>query len=131
MFAKKGPVTIDNVETFIGLKTSIKGNLVSEGSIRIDGKVTGDVKAGGDIFNGEKSEVKGNIDCGNITVSGIIKGNINASGILKIHSKAKIFGDIQVLSLVTDEGGILQGKCTTTAIEETAPETDEEISEKE
>ncbi len=118
MFSKKGPITIDNVETFIGLKTSIDGNLKSEGSIRIDGKVNGDVKATGDLFNGEASVVNGNIECGNITVSGTVKGNVIASGIMRLHSKAKILGDIEVLSLVSDEGSVLKGKCTTTAIEE-------------
>ncbi len=120
MFAKKETINFENVDTFIGVHTNVKGDIKSEGSVRIDGKVTGDVKAAGEMIVGEKAEIKGNIICGDITVSGSLTGNVDSTGILKIHCTAKIFGDVKVKSLVADEGSILQGKCTMTEQNESA-----------
>ncbi len=109
MFKKKQtPLAMDTV---LGEYTSITGNIESEGSIKIIGKVEGDVKAGGDVYIESTSSITGNIFGSNVYVSGTVKGNILSKGLLHLMMQARLYGDIEVGSIVTDEGAIFQGNC--------------------
>ena len=64
------------------------------GTIRIDGKVNGEIKVEGDIYIGKDSEIIGNVYTKNIFLSGKVQGNIEAQGLLNATSTAEIYGDI-------------------------------------
>jgi cytoskeletal protein CcmA (bactofilin family) len=109
MFKQKNtPLAMDTV---LGEFTTFTGNIESEGSIKVLGKVEGDVKASGDVYIEQTSSVTGNIYGSNVYISGHIKGNVLAKGILHLMTQAKLYGDIEVNSIVTDEGAIFQGNC--------------------
>ena len=109
MFKQKNtPLAMDTV---LGEFTTFTGNIESEGSIKVLGKVEGDVKASGDVYIEHTSSVIGNIYGSNVYISGYIKGNVLAKGILHLMTQAKLYGDIEVNSIVTDEGAIFQGNC--------------------
>lgn len=113
IFVGKKNVTInENVDTVIGSKSSLEGNIDCEGSIRIDGKSKGDIRVDGDVFVGSGGLVVGNIVASNVHLSGTVEGNIHCNGILKIHCSARMYGDIEVGSFVADEGSIFHGKCS-------------------
>jgi len=105
---KNNPASLDTV---IGEYTSLVGNVESDGSLKILGKVEGDVKAGGDVYIESTSTIMGNIYGSNVYVSGKVKGNIIAKGLLHLQAQARVYGDIEVSSIVTDEGAIFQGNC--------------------
>lgn len=109
MFKQKNtPLAMDTV---IGEFTTFSGNVESEGSIKVLGKIEGDVKASGDVYIEPTSSITGNIYGSNVYISGYIKGNVLAKGILHLMTQAKLYGDIEVNSIVTDEGAIFQGNC--------------------
>lgn len=109
MFSKKKtPLAMDTV---LGEFTSFNGNIESEGSIKILGKVEGDIKASGDVYIEPTSTVTGNVYGSNVYISGTINGNVLSKGILHLMTQAKLLGDIEVNSIVTDEGAIFQGNC--------------------
>ncbi len=109
MLKKKNSPT--SMDTVIGEYTTFVGNVDSEGSLKILGKVEGDVKAGGDIYIESTSSITGNVYGSNVYMSGRVKGNIIAKGILHLQAQARLYGDIEVSSIVTDEGAIFQGGC--------------------
>lgn len=123
MFSKKStPLAMDTV---LGEYTSIVGNIESEGSLKIIGRVEGDVKAGGDIYIEPTAAITGNVYGNNIYMSGSIKGNVLSKGILHLMTQARQYGDIEVSSIVTDEGAIFQGSCRMIEldkVEETSPD---------
>ncbi|NLM74739.1 MAG: polymer-forming cytoskeletal protein [Clostridiaceae bacterium] len=109
MFKKKAaPLAMDTV---LGEYTSITGNIESEGSVKILGKVEGDIKASGDVYIETTSTINGNVYGSNVFVSGTIKGNILSKGLLHLMTQARVYGDIEIGSIVTDEGAIFQGNC--------------------
>ncbi|MCX8132038.1 MAG: polymer-forming cytoskeletal protein [Clostridia bacterium] len=112
MFRQKEPGSPDSVDTLIGVNSYFEGNIESQGTIRVDGKVKGDLKISGDVFIGSNAVITGNVEAGNVYLSGTVEGNINATGVLRILSTARLYGDIRVHSFVADEGGIFQGKCS-------------------
>ncbi len=109
MFNKKTtPLAMD---TILGEYTSFVGNIDTEGSIKVLGKIEGDIKAGGDVYIESSASITGNIYGSNVYVSGAIKGNILTKGLLHLMTQARLHGDIEVTSIVTDEGAIFQGSC--------------------
>ncbi|RCX17464.1 cytoskeletal protein CcmA (bactofilin family) [Anaerobacterium chartisolvens] len=112
MFGHKSSSSHGNIDTLIGVSSIFEGNIQSQGTVRIDGKVIGDVRVDGDVFLGCSGMITGNIYATNVYLSGALEGNITASGSLKLLSTAKLYGDIQVHSFIADEGGVFEGKCS-------------------
>lgn len=113
MFSKKQPASIppDKIETIIGSGTSFKGNLTVTGTIRIDGKVNGEINADGDVIIGESGQVTGNVKGRNITIAGRLDGNADTEGLLHLTSTAIVRGDIHVESFTVEEGAKYKGNC--------------------
>jgi len=124
MFGNRKSALSSNFDTLIGSNTVFEGNIKTEGAIRIDGKVIGDIIASGDMYIGNTASITGNISAANIHLSGRVEGNINTKGILRLMSTARLYGDIEVNSFVADEGGVFQGKCSMLEAEKAAEKQD-------
>ncbi|HHW47671.1 MAG TPA: polymer-forming cytoskeletal protein [Clostridiaceae bacterium] len=111
MSLRKKDGNLKNIDTLIGASTTFNGNIESEGIIRIDGKINGEVKTSGGVYIGKNAKITGNIYSSNVYISGTVIGNVFSSGIVRIFSTAKLIGDIEVKSFISDEGAIFQGKC--------------------
>jgi cytoskeletal protein CcmA (bactofilin family) len=94
----------------IGSGTVIEGNIRTEGDIRIDGKVIGNIVSKGRLVTGPNSEIVGDLVCVNGNIDGKVKGNIQVSETLRITKTANIDGNISVKKLIVDEGAMIQAK---------------------
>jgi len=111
----------------IGADTIITGDIKSDGSLRIDGKLTGNIEVQGDLFIGSSAVINGNITADNIELSGTVVGNIHSENLLRMLSTAKLYGDMHVNAFVADEGAFFQGKCNMPkASESTVSESESE-----
>jgi len=93
---------------------NIEGKISSNGNVRIDGKVVGDVNVKGNLTLGSSSEVKGQINAKNMVVSGKVDGTLNIDDKLTLESSSKIKGDIIAKILVIEEGAKFDGKSSMT-----------------
>lgn len=105
MFNKKN----DRIETLIGSNTIIKGDIEIKGTIRIDGRFEGTIKADW-IVVGENGHLKGDAFANGVIAGGTVEGNISTSESVEINSSGKVFGDVQTQKLVIIEGGIFEGR---------------------
>lgn len=96
----------------IGEGTTITGDLVSEGDLRIDGTVSGSINTKARCVIGPMATVKGNVDARNCDVSGKIEGDVKVSDVLLIKASGKVNGDIRTSKLVVENGGEFNGSCT-------------------
>jgi cytoskeletal protein CcmA (bactofilin family) len=115
----------DNIKdlNLIGAGTTVEGKIKSKGSVRIDGRLIGDVQASENLFVGESGEVDGTVTARNVSIGGKIKGGITAAGKLVFESKSQVRGEIKAAKLVIDEGAFFDGKCTMAdAKQQQAPE---------
>ncbi len=101
----------NDVRNIIGVGTTIKGDIETEGNIRIDGILIGNIKAQGKLVMGAQSSITGDIIADNADIEGKITGNLQISQRLELKSTAKVIGDIQTTRLVIDEGAIFEGAC--------------------
>ncbi|MDR3196133.1 MAG: polymer-forming cytoskeletal protein [Endomicrobium sp.] len=113
MLKKKAKNLLDEVETLIGRNAVFEGTIKTDKVMRIDGKVSGNIYAGGVII-GETAEITGDIESNVILVGGSIKGNINAAETIEVLPSAKIFGDIKANALAIAEGAQFYGKSSMT-----------------
>ena len=56
--------------------TVVNGNIRSENSIYLEGRVSGDIHCKSDLILAEGAEVDGDVYCDNLYISGVIKGNV-------------------------------------------------------
>ncbi len=99
----------------ISAGTVFEGKLKTPGSIRVDGKVIGDIVATQNISVGTSGEVEGSLTAASVTIGGKLKGSVAAQEKLVFESKAVVRGDIRAAKLVVDEGAQFDGKCAMTA----------------
>jgi cytoskeletal protein CcmA (bactofilin family) len=112
MFSEREAKNSDRIDTLIGTQCTIIGNLIGDGTLKIDGTVKGDIFWQDDVILGSIGSYNGILTCKNATISGKVKGNVICDGTLTIDSSGRIQGDITAKNLVVKEGGALDGKST-------------------
>jgi cytoskeletal protein CcmA (bactofilin family) len=113
---KKGSGTPEQSEitAFLGKGTEFKGVLSFEGTVRVDGKVEGEVISKDTMIAGDGALLQGEITVGTIICSGKVIGNINATQKAHILAPAHIQGNIRTPKLIIEEGVTFDGKCEMT-----------------
>jgi cytoskeletal protein CcmA (bactofilin family) len=99
----------EKLRSFVGAESEFRGELTVAGTLRMDGVVTGRVKAD-EVILSEAATIKGDILARRIIVGGKVEGNIRAAERVEIGSKGKVRGDIFTNSLSVMEGGEFNGK---------------------
>jgi cytoskeletal protein CcmA (bactofilin family) len=102
---------ISNSSNTIGKGTYLEGNVETYGNIRIEGKITGNVKSKSKVALGPSSLVSGNIMSQNADIEGEVKGKLEVSELLVLKATAVINGDIITGKLVVEPGAIFNGSC--------------------
>jgi cytoskeletal protein CcmA (bactofilin family) len=97
------------IENVLGPSATYHGNLKSEGNVRIDGYFDGSIETAGNVIIGETAKVVADIAANNVQVWGAVKGRIAAKGRLEILPSGRVWGEIDVTSLLIDEGGLFRG----------------------
>jgi cytoskeletal protein CcmA (bactofilin family) len=100
----------DGEVTVVGAGARLEGNVVSAGSLRIDGQVKGQINAEGDVTLSPQSQVDADIRAQNVTVAGKFKGNVIVKGKAHLARGGRIDGNITSKTLVVEEGGIFHGQ---------------------
>jgi cytoskeletal protein CcmA (bactofilin family) len=94
----------------IAAGTIIEGNIRTEGDLRVDGKVIGNIICKGRLVSGPSSEILGDILCVNGNLEGMCRGNIQVNEVLKVAKSANIDGIISTKKLTVEEGAVVQAK---------------------
>ena len=98
----------------VGAGTVIKGDIKSNGDIRIDGTLIGSINSKGKVILGATGNVEGEIICQNADISGMVKAQINVAELLLLKSTAKLNGDIVTNKLAIEPGAKFSGSCNMT-----------------
>lgn len=117
MFGKNED-NLSQLETIVGPSVFLKGKLKSDGTIKIQGKVSGEIKAKGDILIDEGSDIKAIVQSRNMVVSGDVTGDLDASGEIELTETAKVVGNISCKSLIIKMGALFIGKSSMKEAEE-------------
>ena len=64
----------DLVNTLVGEESEFKGTIHSQGSIRIEGSLDGELISQGEVYIGEKSKVKADVFGRTVIIAGEVRG---------------------------------------------------------
>jgi len=104
---------IASISTFLGSDSSVEGTIEFQGTIRLDGRVSGKISSsGGTLIVGEEAVIDADVTVGTIIVMGEISGTINATERLEVYPPGRVNGDVQAAIISIEPGGILNGNCS-------------------
>lgn len=112
--------TENNSINLLGVGTEIIGDINSNGDIRIDGSLKGNLKTKGKVVIGETGFISGEIQCKNSDIEGKVEGKINVSELLSLKAVSSIKGDIVCRKLAIEPGAKFTGNCSMVADTQTA-----------
>jgi cytoskeletal protein CcmA (bactofilin family) len=100
---------------FVGEDTRVDGTLTTGSPVSVVGEVIGDVTSASQVEVAESATITGAVTGSEIVVAGVVTGPVHASGRLCILATGTVRGDVRVKSILVDEGGTLDGRCTMTS----------------
>ncbi len=103
--------TESNTINLIGVGTLIEGNITSNGDIRVDGSLKGNLNTKGKVIVGESGKINGEVYCKNFEVEGTIEGKVFISELLSLRAKSRLNGEITTNRLAIEPGAVFSGKC--------------------
>ena len=107
----------DKFETLLGSSAVFDGHLRCAGGVRVEGEFKGKIETDGNIIIGKAAILHADLIGHDVLISGKVIGNIYAQGQLAILASGQVEGDVEVGSILIEEGGIFSGK---SSIRETA-----------
>jgi cytoskeletal protein CcmA (bactofilin family) len=111
----------NTIDTLIGGKTELKGDIVFSGGLRVDGKIRGNITAKGDgastLVLSENAVVTGNVTVPHIITNGSIKGNVRATERIELQPKAEITGDVYYKVIEMALGAAINGNLVRESLE--------------
>ena len=98
----------------IGNGTTIKGEIIATGDIRVDGTVIGTMKSSGKVVIGQQGVVEGEIICNSADISGRVKGIVRVEELTSLKSTSRLEVELYTKQLFIEIGAIFTGKCDMT-----------------
>jgi len=102
----------NRVVSMVGQGTTVQGEIRSEGTLRIEGTVTGRVECTDSIVVQETGKVKAELLATQVIIAGEVHGNVAARERIEISAGGKVLGDICAPRISIAEGVLFEGKCT-------------------
>ena len=115
---RKGAVPSGEWTGFLDKGVTLEGKLELAGTFRIDCNMKGTIVSNSTVVIGENARVEGEINGNHVVVGGRFEGVLSAKGRVEILSKGVIRGEVRSPCLVIEAGGILDGRCHMTNMEE-------------
>jgi cytoskeletal protein CcmA (bactofilin family) len=100
----------DEFSSVIGAESTWQGNFGTEGSVRIDGKTSGEIRAAGTVFISNGAEVKATVYGNFVIIAGSFDGKLYCTERLELHPSSKIKGAIYTKALSVGEGAFIDGE---------------------
>jgi len=111
---KGGSKPHNNIECLIGAGTTVEGNIIFAGGLRVDGRVRGDVIAAegkpGTLVLSEQAQIEGEIRVSHVVINGTVIGQVHAAEYVELQPKANVTGDVHYRTLEIQLGAVVQGK---------------------
>jgi len=95
--------------SIIASGTVITGDVRTEGTVKIEGEILGNVQAGQQVLLARGSRVRGDVQTREAVIGGLVEGSIRAGERVEIQATAIVQGDITTQRIVIAEGGQVNG----------------------
>jgi cytoskeletal protein CcmA (bactofilin family) len=100
-----------NSSNILSNDTIIEGDIKSNGNLRIEGKVVGNIITKAKLVLGPNSNVKGRITAQTVDIAGTLDGTVEVMNLLTLKPTAIVKGEIITHKLSFEEGSSFDGTC--------------------
>ena len=94
--------------SFMGAEVVVKGDIVTEARLHIDGRIEGNVRCG-TLSQGETGTIAGNIVTEEARLAGLVDGTVTAQRLI-LGPTARITGDVSYEVLSIEPGARIDGR---------------------
>ena len=99
----------EKIVAFIGQGVEFKGTINYKGSVRIDGRLDGEINTEGTLLVGKEASITAKISAGSVISKGKITGDITAQEKVLLLSSAVMDGSLNTPQLSIEEGVLFNG----------------------
>ncbi len=114
MFGTKSSKPQNRIDCLIGAGTTIEGNIIFTGGLRVDGHVRGNVMSAegkpGTLVLSEQAQIEGEIRVSHVVINGTVVGPVHAMEYVELQAKANVTGDVHYKTLEMQLGAVVQGR---------------------
>lgn len=103
------PSPPEQVISIIGPGMRIVGDCDTDGAVRVEGTIQGNIRAGKAVVVGKDGVVQGDIYTQDAVVAGAVKGILRAESRLEVQATSRIEGEILAGRMQLEEGALLNG----------------------
>jgi cytoskeletal protein CcmA (bactofilin family) len=96
--------------SIIAVGMSVNGDIDSDGTVKVEGSVVGQVRATTQVLIARGGEVRGDISAREVIVGGSVVGTISATERIEVQPGAAIEGDVLTRRIAVAEGAKLDGQ---------------------
>ncbi|MCQ2228438.1 MAG: polymer-forming cytoskeletal protein [Bacteroidales bacterium] len=119
------PFEVENkLPNIIGAGTKIVGDIDTNGDLRVDGIIEGNIVSKGKLVLGQGGNIKGTIKCSNAEISGTFDGKVEVSELLSLRNTAVFKGEMTIGKLSIEPGATFNGSCNMAEKNKTAATAD-------
>lgn len=105
------PTPAGNGTTLISSGTTLKGDISSNGDLRIDGTIIGNISSSAKIIIGASGVVEGDISGNQADIVGKVSGNIRAKELLQLRGDSVVTGNVYAGKLQVEPSATFNGQC--------------------
>src|SRR5213592_4048605 len=114
VFSEKNPAPGGGREgvpglSIIGAGMRVVGDISADGVVKIEGSVSGTVRAAKQVLVAKGGEVEGDVVSREAIVGGEVRGGIYAEERVELQATSVVHGDISTRKLFVQEGGEING----------------------
>ena len=114
MFGSSKSKPQNRIDCLIGAGTTIEGNVIFSGGLRVDGHVRGNVISADDkqgtLVLSDQARIEGEIRVAHAVINGIVVGPVHAVEYVELQGKASVTGDVHYRTLEMQLGAVVQGR---------------------
>ncbi|WP_290711837.1 polymer-forming cytoskeletal protein [Flavihumibacter sp. CACIAM 22H1] len=103
--------------SLIGNGTTLKGDITSNGDLRIDGKLIGNIHSTAKVVIGANGVVEGDINGVTADIMGKVTGTIKVKELLQLKASGTVNGNIHAGKLQIEPAATFNGACHMGAVE--------------
>jgi cytoskeletal protein CcmA (bactofilin family) len=107
--AAPAPARAGGSPCLIGAKTVIKGEVLGDEDVVVEGTIEGQVRIGRDLRIGPGGIVKASVEAQSVIVSGELVGDCSAQNKIEIQATGRLTGNIRAPKIVIAEGAVFKG----------------------
>jgi cytoskeletal protein CcmA (bactofilin family) len=118
--ASSPPGLGEDVIAFVGRGVEFKGVITYDGTVRIDGRLDGEIHTRGVLVVGEDAVITAKVSAGTVISRGKITGDIIATGKVNLQAPAVLNGSVKAPLLSIEEGVLFNGTLEMSKAEQAA-----------